>query len=83
MGFFGGTGENIGWIHFQSDMPVVYQVKVCIVDLEDLANFVSDWLASDVINIAADLDHNNLVDIKDFAVLASFWLDYCPDAWPL
>ena len=53
-----------------------------IVDLEDLANFVSQWLESGP-DLPANLDSANGVDLVDFSIFASYWLCYCPDNWPL
>ena len=72
-------GENIGWIHFDSSKA--YNVQVCVVTLEDLANFVSWWL--DDADPPANLDGHDKVDFSDFSIFASYWLDYCPDNWPL
>ena len=72
-------GENIGWIHF--DAAEDYDVKVCVVDLENLANFVADWLQSGP--IPGNLDETENVDLLDFSILASYWLSFCPDDWPL
>ena len=75
-------GENIGWIHFQSASPVAYKVKVCVVDLERLAAFLTQWTDSGV-GLTADLYEDGEVDIHDYTVFASYWLDYCPDEWEL
>ncbi len=75
-------GENIGWIHFQSVSPVAYKVKVCVANMEDLANFVDDWLESGT-GLPGDLSGNDEVDFLDYSIFASYWLDYCPDDWPL
>jgi hypothetical protein len=75
-------GENIGWIHFQSTSPVAYKVKVCIISLVDLANFINDWL-EDAGSPTADLDNSGEVNLTDFNILAADWLSYCPENWPL
>jgi hypothetical protein len=75
-------GENLGWIHFQSATPVAYRVQVCLVGLADLARFATNWLGSGA-GLAADLDHSGTVDLIDFSILATQWLNYCPEAWPL
>lgn len=72
-------GENIGWINF--DSTKAYNVRVCTVTFEDLANFVSWWL--DDADPPANLDGQDMVDFFDFSIFASYWLDYCPDNWPL
>jgi len=75
-------GENIGWIHFRSSSPVAYKVQVCRPGWEDLANFVNDWLKTGP-GWPADLYSDKNVDFKDFCIFAFYWLDYCPDNWPL
>lgn len=74
-------GENIGWINFQSADLYGYNVITCKVNLEDVANFVDDWLLSG--DLDADLSGNDEVDFVDYRLLADYWLDYCPDDWPL
>ena len=58
----------------------------CIVDLNDLAMFCSQWLQSGVIESNFDWQDNpqldNLVDLYDYGTLASYWLEYCPNDWP-
>jgi hypothetical protein len=75
-------GENIGWVHFQSVSPVAYKVQVCRPNWDDLANFVDDWLQSGG-GLPGDLSGNNDVDLEDYGIFAVYWLDYCPDDWPL
>jgi hypothetical protein len=29
------------------------------------------------------LNHSSHVDFVDYSILASDWLDFCPDSWPL
>jgi len=70
--------ENIGWINFGL---ADYYVVACKVTFEDLANFVEDWL--DAGSVAGNLDSTGNVDFKDYSIFASYWLDYCPDSWPL
>ena len=53
----------------------------CKVKFEDLANFVDDWLSSG--GIPGNLDSTGNVDFEDYTIFASYWLDYCPDDWPL
>ena len=74
-------GENIGWIHFHADLPVAYKVRACVVDMEDIALFASQWLEYG--DVRSNLDRLNGVDMADFAIFASHWLYFCPDAWPL
>lgn len=71
-------GENIGWINFGL---TDYYVAACKVKFEDLANFVDNWLASGF--VPGNLDGLGDVDFQDYSVFASYWLDYCPDSWPL
>ena len=75
-------GENISWINFNSADLYGYNVKVCKVNFEDLANFVDDWLVSDT-GLPGDFSGNNEVDFVDYSIFASYWLDYCPDDWHL
>ena len=75
-------GENVGWINFKSADLYGYNVSACKVSLEDLSNFIDDWLASGA-GIPGDLSGNEEVDFEDYSILADFWRDYCPDAWPL
>ena len=71
-------GENIGWIHFDEEKS--WDVRACIVTLEDLQNFASYWLTT---NPAANLDGTGTVNMPDFSIFASYWEDYCPDGWLL
>ena len=71
-------GENIGWINFGISN---YHVVACKVTFGDLANFVDDWLDSGP--VAGNLDSTGYVDFHDYGIFASYWLDYCPDSWPL
>lgn len=75
-------GENIGWIHFQSASPVAYKVKACVVTLDHLIGFAGDWLMSGA-GIDADLNSSNNVDTIDYVLFTAYWMDFCPDAWPL
>ncbi len=54
---------------------------VCVVDLEDLMNFVADWLNPG--NVDANLDGAGGVTFEDFSILSRYWLDHCPGDWPL
>ncbi|OXU14242.1 hypothetical protein [Sedimentisphaera salicampi] len=69
-------GENIGWINFS----VLDAVQACRVCNEDLLNMADNWLSGAA---QADLNNDFNVDMIDCAILADYWLDYCPDAWPL
>ena len=70
--------ENIGWINFGiADNYVL----ACKVTFEDLGNFVDDWLESG--SVPGNLNDDRDVDFGDYSIFASYWLDYCPDGWPL
>lgn len=72
-------GENIGWIRF--DAAQTWSVRVCIVTMDDLANFAADWLALG--SLPGNLNLTGRVDMADFDLFAEKWRDYCPDGWPL
>lgn len=72
-------GENIGWIRF--DPRQTYNVRTCVVTMDDLAAFASAWLQTG--NIPANLDGAGNVDNQDFSILSTFWQGYCPDGWEL
>ena len=74
-------GENIGWINFDSVNLYGYGVLACKVNYIDLGNFVNDWLESG--NVLGNLNDDRDVDFSDYSILASYWLNYCPDDWPL
>ena len=74
-------GENVGWINFNSADLYGYGVLACKVNFIDLANFVDDWLQSG--NVPGNLNNDRDVDLKDYSILADYWLDYCPDGWLL
>ncbi len=74
-------GENIGWINFDSTDLYGYGVLACKVNYIDLGNFVDDWLESG--NVPGNLNDDRDVDLEDYSILASYWLGYCPDDWPL
>lgn len=75
-------GENIGWINFNSIALYGYNVQACKVNFYDLANFVNDWLESDG-SLPSDLSGNGEVNFVDYGFFADYWLNYCPDNWPL
>ena len=56
--------------------------NVCVVDLDDLQNFVVFWLDSGA-GIPADIDNSGFVDLVDFSDLNFYWLGLCPANWPL
>jgi hypothetical protein len=73
--------ENIGWINFDSVDLYGYGVRACKVNYIDLRNFVDDWLRRGT--VPGNLDELGYVDFKDYSIFADYWLDYCPDDWPL
>ena len=75
-------GENIGWIHLASASPVAYKVQACVVTMDDLANFVDDWLVSGAVpgNLDGEADG---VDFEDYGIFSGYWQDFCPDGWQL
>ena len=79
-GAFDGNAwaENIGWISL--DSAEGWDVRACIVTMDDLANFASYWLGTDA---AANLDATGTVDMIDYSIFASYWQDYCPNGWLL
>ena len=56
-------------------------IRFCIVDLPDLAHFVSGWLLSTP-GLPGDLIGNDGVNLYDYNYLATYWLRACPDNWP-
>lgn len=56
--------------------------NICIVDLDDLQNFVIYWLDSGG-GIPADIDNSGNVDMADFSDLNYYWMDLCPQDWAL
>jgi len=82
-GFSGWAwGRNIGWIRFEAAAPVAHKVRTCVVRFDDLANFADQWLSSHH-SSPADLMAPAGVNENDYAAFASYWHDYCPDAWGL
>ena len=55
---------------------------VCLVDEGDLAALSAAWL-SEGSGLGADLNGDEVVNLKDYAILASLWLEPCPVDWPL
>ena len=60
---------------------MAYKVQTCVVTLDDLANFLADWMSSG--SVPGNLDLTGDVDAEDFNILSQVWLDYCPDGWLL
>jgi len=57
----------------------------CFVNLPDLANLLNEWLLneSDVGHpLDADLNDDDEVNLKDYNLLCSYWMQYCPAPWP-
>jgi len=71
-----GDDDTIAW----------YENAPCVVDIEDLYNFASQWLLSGDVEGNFDWGDNpspeNGVDLLDYSYLASYWLDWCPEDWP-
>ncbi len=42
---------------------------------------IDDWLNTG--SIPGNLDLTGTVDFEDYSIFASYWLDYCPNNWPL
>lgn len=74
--------ENIGWINFNNDQLSGQGVMVCVVNYMDLKTLAQQWLSTGT-GLTADLQPDGKIDFKDFAVLATYWLDYCQSNWPL
>ncbi|MCF7954922.1 MAG: hypothetical protein K9M75_03880 [Phycisphaerae bacterium] len=72
-------GENIGWVNFGI---VESYVVICKVGIEDLHNFMNQWLETGA-GLDADIDNTNKVDMQDYAAFAGYWMTFCPDAWQL
>ena len=70
---------NIGWIRF--DSTKTYDVRACMINFEDLANFTTYWL--DETDPPANLDGQGDVDLTDLSIFATYWLSFCPDGWQL
>lgn len=61
---------------------------LCIVNLEDFAQFASYWLdgpcnADNNWCGGADLNQRDDVNVNDLTILAGQWLAICPYGWPL
>jgi len=76
----GGTYELLGG--FWAGGPL------CIVNLEDFAQFAAYWLegpcnADNNYCGGADLNHLDDVNLEDLTILTGQWLNVCPFGWPL
>jgi hypothetical protein len=72
----------------QATKRVLTGGPLCIIDLQDFAQFAAHWLdgpcvASNGWCGGADLNQLNDVDIIDLGILASEWLNVCPSNWHL
>ncbi len=54
----------------------------CVVDYREIGIMERDWLKSPPPNPAVDLHVDNMIDFKDFAALAEFWLEEQMSLWP-
>ena len=57
----------------------------CFVNLADLARFLNEWLLNDTDvghPLDADLNDADDVNLKDYNILCSYWMQYCPETWP-
>lgn len=74
------TGVNSGsvYVHSAGFWPGSLG---CLVNLTDLSRVAEAWM--NIGPVPADLDASGKVDMADFAILAYWWLDYCPSDWPL
>jgi hypothetical protein len=52
------------------------------VDFEHFARFAELWLYEGI-DLPADLDGNDYVDIYDLKLFVDVWLCSCPYNWPL
>jgi hypothetical protein len=74
----GGNYELLGGFWPGGPLPP----SLCFVDFDDLARFVQQWLYTGS-GLAADLNHDDKVNFRDYAILAGLWLEQCPSDWPL
>lgn len=66
---------------FTQDIAIKVR-KACLVGLDDLVALATYWLMNGP-DIPADFDGDTHVDLNDYALLSSHWLDDCPTGWPL
>jgi hypothetical protein len=55
---------------------------LCFVEFEDFARFAELWLYEGI-DLPADLDGNEYVDLYDLKLFVDMWLCSCPYDWPL
>ena len=56
----------------------------CFVNLSDLKHFLAEWLLKESeVGYPLDADFNNdgEVNLKDYNILISYWMQYCPENW--
>jgi hypothetical protein len=62
-----------------ADFARLDYVEDCIIDYKELEIMAAEWLTSGS-DLKADLNSDNMVDLKDYAVLADRWLEQ--QLWP-
>jgi len=67
---------------FTRDIAVKVKPLCILVDSNDLELFCKQWLQEGP-DLGADLNDSNSVDLKDYSIFADYWLDCCPETWPL
>jgi len=81
----GSYGSTAGWVCFESE-PFTevtaswYQIEISVTDYQDVifkSYFAVDGLHLCVRPEAGDINNDCSVDMQDFAILASHWLDDC------
>jgi hypothetical protein len=61
---------------------VYFTIPMCIVDLDDFAQFSREWFMVGAM-IPFDLNDSNSVNLADTVLFSDPWLRYCPADWPL
>ena len=56
-------------------------IDICTVDVDDLKNFLAQWLTQGP-NNPADFNADDIVDMYDFRWIHQYWLENCPQNWP-
>ena len=51
--------------------------RACVVNLDDLAGLSAQWLETGP-ELNADLNEDGVVDLRDYSILAYYWLEGCP-----
>lgn len=57
-----------------------FTIPECIVDMNDLARFIEEWLMVGT-QFTFDLNGSNSVNLADFSLFSSQWFRYCPEDW--